>query len=261
MKAFAGFGCISHLWGEDLEKKKNIAIILSGGTGARLGGDIPKQYIEVRGKTIISYVLEVVMANKHIEAVQIVADEKYRRIIEKDTKKYQKFVAFSAPGVTRQMSVYNALKDISYYADEDAKVLIHDAARPCVTDATINACFDALKTFDGAMPVLPMKDTVYESKNGQIITGLLARENIFAGQAPESYAFEAYYEANKRLLPDKILEINGSSEPAVMAGMKIALIDGDENNFKITTMSDLEKFKALQEKAYSEKVKKIRNYK
>lgn len=244
-----------------MDKKKNIAIILSGGRGTRLGGDIPKQYIEVRGKTIISYVLEVVMTNSHVEAVQIVADEKYRRIIEKDTKKFGKFVAFSEPGVTRQMSIYNALKDISYYADEDAKVLIHDAARPCVEDSTINECFEALKNNDGAMPVLPMKDTVYESKNGQFITGLLARENIYAGQAPESYDFKKYYEANKKLLPDRIMEINGSSEPAVMAGMKVALIKGDENNFKITTMSDLEKFKLAVDKAYNEKVKKLRNFK
>jgi len=244
-----------------LDKKKNIAIILSGGKGTRLGGDIPKQYIEVRGKSIISYALDAVMNNEYVEAVQIVADEKYRRLIEKDTHKYKKFVAFSEPGVTRQMSVYNALKDISYYAAEDAKVLIHDAARPCVTEKTINDCFAALKNYDGAMPVLPMKDTVYESKNGKVITSLLVRENIFAGQAPETYDFHKYYEANKKLLPDRILEIRGSSEPAVMAGMKIALIDGDENNFKITTMSDLEKFRDYVEKAYTEKVKRIRNFK
>ncbi len=244
-----------------MENKKNIAIILSGGTGTRLGGDIPKQYIEVRGKSIISYALASVMENKYVEAVQIVADEKYRKIIEKDARKYDKFVAFSEPGVTRQMSIYNALKDISYYASEDAKVLIHDAARPCVTDKTIRDCFEALENYDGAMPVLPMKDTVYESKNGKVITGLLVRENIFAGQAPESYSFKAYYEANKKLMPDKILEIKGSSEPAVMAGMKVALLEGDENNFKITTMSDLEKFKDIVEKAYSEKVKKLRNFK
>ena len=69
------------------------------------------------------------------------------------------------------------------------------------------------------------------------------RSRIFAGQAPELFDIEKYYAANVRLLPDKIMSINGSTEPAVMAGMDIAMVTGDENNFKITTMADLERFK------------------
>ena len=92
------------------------------------------------------------------------------------------------------------------------------------------------------LPVLPMKDTVYLSSDGERVTALLNRNEIFAGQAPELFRFDKYYEANKRLLPNEILRINGSTEPAIMAGMNIAMIPGDENNFKITTQADLERF-------------------
>ena len=71
-------------------------------------------------------------------------------------------------------------------------------------------------------------------------------EQIFAGQAPEAFRFGKYLRANEALLPDKIFTINGSSEPAVMAGMRIALIEGEESNFKITTKADLERFCEIQ---------------
>ena len=89
--------------------------------------------------------------------------------------------------------------------------------------------------------MLPMKDTVYLSDDGKIISSLIDRSTVFAGQAPELFRLEAYYEANIRLFPDAIYKINGASEPAVMAGMKITMIPGDERNCKITTTEDLER--------------------
>ena len=87
-----------------------------------------------------------------------------------------------------------------------------------------------------------MKDTVYYSRDGYTVGKLLDRKTIYAGQAPEVFLLGKYYEANRRLLPDRILRINGSTEPAIMARMDIAMIPGDEGNFKITTRADLERF-------------------
>ena len=122
-------------------------------------------------------------------------------------------------------------------------VLIHDAARPLLSAEQIVDCLDAAREHDGVIPVLMMKDTVYSSEDGLTITSLLNRSQIYAGQAPEVFRLGVYYEANKRLLPDAILRINGSTEPAVMAGLDIAMIPGDEGNFKITTRTDLERFR------------------
>ena len=122
-------------------------------------------------------------------------------------------------------------------------MLIHDAARPLLSEKLIADCFDALSGHDGVIPVLPVRDTVYYSKDGKSIASLLERSRIFAGQAPEVFRLGEYYEANVGLLPDEILKINGSTEPAVMAGMDIAMILGDEDNFKITTKTDLERFR------------------
>lgn len=221
----------------------NIALILSGGTGLRLGTDIPKQYLEVNGKTVISYCLEVFENCPDISAVQIVAQEEWQELIKKSN--LTKCKGFSAPGENRQLSILNGLKDIRQYAEKDDIVIIHDAARPLVSRQLIENVIEAAKVHDGAIPVLPMKDTVYFSEDGRKITSLLERKSVVAGQAPEAFKLEAYYEANRKLLPDKILEINGSTEPAILAGLDIAMIHGDESNFKITTRDDLLRFEEM----------------
>lgn len=230
----------------------NIALILSGGTGARLGTDIPKQYIKINGRMIISYCLETFCKCGAIDAIWVVAHEDWRVAINEEVKrivnadgvkaKVDKIKGFSQPGETRQLSIYNGLKDIAEFADEEDIVIIHDAARPLVTVETIEELVLQASIHDGAIPVLPMKDTVYFSEDGQRITNLLERKCVYAGQTPESFKFDKYYEANKKLLPQEIYKINGSTEPAILAGLDIAMIAGDENNFKITTKQDLERF-------------------
>lgn len=232
----------------------NIALILSGGTGTRMGTDIPKQYIEVYGKPLISYCIECISKHPMIDAIQIVAEEEWRELISeiieqlaktKDTEISSKFKGFSKPGANRQLSIYNGLEAIKTYADDNDYVFIHDAARPMLSAKQITDCLNAADGHDGVLPVLPMKDTVYSSTDGKTITSLLNRKEIYAGQAPEVFQLGKYHEANRKLLPDEILRINGSTEPAILAGMDIAMIPGNENNFKITTRSDLDRFEQI----------------
>lgn len=224
----------------------NTALILAGGTGSRFGGDIPKQYLEVKGKPIIAYCLCTFEAHSRIDAIQVVAEEEWRPLIREWAG--GKLRGFSRPGRNRQLSVLNGLADILGYAAETDTVLIHDAARPLVSRELITECLDGCLEHEGIMPALPVKDTVYYGADGRI-ESLLERSKVIAGQAPEAFRLGLYYEANRRLLPDKILAVNGSAEPAVMAGMDVRYISGDERNLKITTMADLERFRQILETA------------
>ena len=223
----------------------NIALILSGGTGTRLGADIPKQYIEVNGRPVISYCMERLAGHPGIDAVQIVAAGQWQETVLACAEKYcgRTFRGFSLPGENRQLSVYHGLTDILRYASGEDVVMVHDAARPLLSARMITDSLSALEGHDGVLPVLAMKDTVYQSTDGKKISALLDRGSIFAGQAPETFRLGKYYEAVGSLLPDRIRSVNGSSEPAVVAGMDIVMIPGDEGNFKITTAADLERFR------------------
>lgn len=243
----------------------NIALILSGGTGTRMGGDIPKQYIEAAGRPIFSYCMETIFGHNKIDGVQIVADVRWQEEIRSRMEELigndmwsSRFRGFSLPGQNRQMSVFHGLEDIRRYGDYEDYVLVCDAARPTLSSRQITECLEGAVGHDGAMPVLPMKDTVYYSHGGQRVERLLERSAIYRGQAPEAFLLGKYYEANRRLLPDKILEINGSTEPAVMAEMDIAMIPGDESNFKITTRADLEHFQSLVQTLWMREERKDR---
>lgn len=231
----------------------NYAIILSGGVGTRLGLDIPKQYYEVNNRPIIREVIEVLEQSDVVDGIVIVAAPEWQGYVREQISVAKKFVGFALPGENRQLSIYNGLcliRDVLSFGrnpeaqeeGNDVIVLIQDAARPNTSHSLIKKCFDLDEDVDGAMPVLPMKDTVYLSKDGFSVSSLLDRKEVFAGQAPESFRFGKYLVANQALLPDAILKINGSTEPAIMAGMKIQMIDGDEKNYKITTESDLKRF-------------------
>jgi len=221
----------------------NIAIVLSGGRGSRLGSDIPKQYMEVGGRMIISYCLLSLFEHKKIDGVIIVAEREYEVSILDSIPDLNKFIGFAEPGENRQMSIYNALVKLKEKVSDRDVVVIHDAARPNLSTKMISSLIDDIEGYDGVLPVLPMKDTVYYSDNGESISSLMDRSKVYAGQAPEAFIYGKYVEANEVLLPDRILDIKGSTEPAIKHGMNIKMIPGDENNYKITTKADLEKFR------------------
>ena len=322
---------------------KCIAIILSGGTGSRMNMDIPKQYVQVGGRMIITESIITFAGSGLIDGIQIVADKQWQDNILKeyaenvksissgapdkdaDTEHSDevipyKFTGFSAPGANRQLSILNALRDIRQNMDYDDIVIIHDAARTLVTVGMITAYIEAIYDkppkspaysldkppkspadsldkpskssagsldkpskspvdsldsatkpsasagsldnmeisgmhnhseesdrirHDGVMPVIPMKDTVYYSDNGSSVSRLLDRDRMFAGQAPEVFRYWRYLDACEKLMPDRIMDIRGSTEPAIMAGLDVVMVPGDEKNFKITTIEDMERYREI----------------
>lgn len=228
----------------------NAALVLAGGKGRRVGEKIPKQFIEINKKPVMAYCIDTLSAHPGIDSIWIAADAAWHDYILHHIST-DKFCGFSNPGENRQLSIMYGLEAVREYVDDSDYMFIHDAARPMLSAKLISECLEAAMGHDGVLPVLPMKDTVYYSADGNKVSALLNRNEIYAGQAPEIFRFGAYYEANRRLLPDKILAVSGSTEPAVLAGMDIVMIHGDENNFKITTRTDLERFqKMLGEKEY-----------
>ncbi len=238
----------------------NYGILLSGGTGVRIDSEVPKQYVRAGGHMMVTYALKPLLESEKVDAVYVVADYKWREYIVDDAGQAgidtEKIKGFAVPGINRQSSILIGMQkiisdmggslDIGAVSGRDS-VLIHDAARPFLQTSFLDSCYEALAGHDGVMPVLPVKDTMYISEDGKAPSELLERRKIFAGQAPELFLLKAYYKANMALMPDKIYNVNGSSEPAVMAGMDIVMIPGDENNFKVTTDADLVRYKQTGE--------------
>lgn len=225
-----------------------IAILLSGGTGTRMGLSVPKQYIEVAGKPIIEYCLRTLLSHSRIDKVIIGVADIWLDYVKDSVARInsETIVYYSKPGETRQGSVINALKvakeNGASYSDI---VLIHDAARPLLSAQLITDCLKACDDADAVLPVIPVKDTTYLSHDGKNIDSLLERKTLWNGQAPEAFRFGSYYDANIRLTEEEINKITGSTEVSYRAGLKCVLIPGDTNNFKITTPEDLSNFESI----------------
>ena len=214
-----------------------------------MGRDIPKQYIKVCGTTLFEYTLNSVLKWDGMDSLQVVADPAYHKelgsVIGKFISDEISFLGFSSPGENRQGSIINALSDLAPRLQSDSVIMIHDAVRPLVSKELLDECDRKMKSADGVMPYLPMKDTVYVSRGSGkdlLIDRNIDRDTLVAGQTPEFYIFEKYKKCCDALSKSDVMMIHGSTEPAVMGGLRIALVPGDEGNFKITTQNDLERF-------------------
>lgn len=228
----------------------NYAVILSGGIGTRMRMDgFPKQYIEVNHKPILVYTLEIFEKSLEIDQIVIVAADKWKEKILEWASLYQihKLFKIVLPGETRQESILNGLEACMETSKGFSdRVIIHDAVRPLVSNNLISACLSALNEYEGCMPVLPVNDTIYQSENGNIISNLLDRNTLFAGQAPEAFRLRTYIEINRNATKEELENTKGTSEIAYKHGLRIGLIPGEDMNFKLTTPADLERFRVIK---------------
>lgn len=225
----------------------NTAVILAGGIGSRMKTNIPKQFLLVNEKPVILYCLEAFQNHSGIDNILIVADEKWKAFVNEFVEKYNitKVIGYTEGGCTRQNSIYNALKWIDKNGLATDIVIIHDAARPIVSDEIISSCIKEVKEHDGAMPAIPVEDTIYQSMDDKKISNLLKRSELYAGQTPESFKFQKYYDIHNKCSNEEIMQTKGSSEIAYKHGMDIAMIPGDKKYFKITTMEDFKNFEGV----------------
>ncbi len=229
----------------------NFALILSGGVGSRMRSDgFPKQYIEVKDKPILLYTLEKFQTCTAIDKIVIVADPTWQTQITAwmELSGISKFSGFASPGESRQESIFSGLSScMTLSRGEDDGVIIHDGVRPLVSHGLICACLEALTDYDGSMPVLPVTDTTYVSQDGKHISGLLDRSTLFSGQAPEAFRLRPYYRINKEATKQELAETRGTTEIAYRHNFNIRLIPGEYGNFKLTTPTDLDRFRAILE--------------
>lgn len=209
------------------------AIVVAAGKGLRVGGDIPKQFRMLRGKPIIRWSIEALAlagADVIVTVVSPEAEEGARAALEG-----LEGLRFVHGGATRQESVRAGLEALA--GDGPERVLIHDAARPDLPRAVIAGLLAALDEHPGAIPVLPVVDSLAVAGDGGVMTGKAQRESLRRVQTPQAFRFPAILSAHRAWpgAPDA-----GDDAQVLMAsGRSVALVDGDERLKKITFAEDL----------------------
>ncbi|WP_373085575.1 bifunctional 2-C-methyl-D-erythritol 4-phosphate cytidylyltransferase/2-C-methyl-D-erythritol 2,4-cyclodiphosphate synthase [Sneathiella sp.] len=213
---------------------KVIALIVAAGRGQRTGLDLPKQYIEIAGKTVLRRSVEAFARHPGIDEVCVV-------INAEDEERYQKALGelavrpWVAGGAERQASVANGLESLTETPPNF--VLIHDAARPFVTQALITDCLEALHRAEAVLPAVRSTDTL-KICEGNVITGGIDRDTVVAAQTPQCFAFAPILAAHRAFAGSGATDDIALAE---MAGLTVAMVAGDVENFKITTAADIDK--------------------
>lgn len=231
----------------------NHVIILAGGVGSRMKMNIPKQYYEVKGIPIILYSFRKFAANPLIDSIVFVIADEWKSYVEERLiqEEFDLKIVFAKAGKSRQHSVINGLMALKSYAEDGDIVFVHDSVRPLFPQQIVIDGINACKDYDGAIPVISVKDATYQSHDGVSLSTVLPRHELFSGQSPECFVFGKFLMAHSLFTDDQISTIRGCSELAHRAGLSVKLIEGTERNFKITTIEDLQAFSLIIESSGS----------
>ncbi|MDI6786653.1 MAG: 2-C-methyl-D-erythritol 4-phosphate cytidylyltransferase [bacterium] len=217
---------------------KVTAIIVAAGLGKRMGENIPKQYLDINGKPLIYYTLhKIAFCSKINDIILVVAEDKIHYCLKEIIEKYRipKIKEIIAGGEKRQDSVYHGLKKV----DLDTEiVLIHDGVRPLVDSHLLEKII--LKTIEKDATVIgkPISDTIVRRDDLNYIKKILNRKNVYALETPQCFKYGLIMQAYQKAYQENYYETDDTSL-VVRMGRKVAIIESDKINIKVTHPKDL----------------------
>ncbi|MGH6988300.1 MAG: bifunctional 2-C-methyl-D-erythritol 4-phosphate cytidylyltransferase/2-C-methyl-D-erythritol 2,4-cyclodiphosphate synthase [Stellaceae bacterium] len=210
-----------------------IALVVAAGRGARFGGETPKQYLRLGAKPVLRHSLEVFARHPKIDRVRVVYNPDDRDLYDEAVAGLD-LLPPVAGGSARQDSVRLGLESLEEFAPDN--VLIHDAARPFLRTSMIDDVIAFLADWPGAIPTVPVRDTVKRASSLKMVRETLDRTLLFRAQTPQGFRYRDILAAHRDA---EGLDLPDDAAAAERAGMRVRLIEGFEENLKVTTMADL----------------------
>ena len=210
------------------------AVIVAAGRGTRAGGGMPKQWRPLAGSTVVAHTLRAFADHADISELVLVV---HPDDLAGNFWPSVPTLAVVAGGATRCLSVLAGLQRLKNTVEA---VLIHDAARPCVTKETIDDVIFALATAPAAAPALPVVDALWTGENGRV-TGTASREGLYRAQTPQGFHLPAILSAYGKSTDTAADDV----EIARRAGLDVIIVPGDEDNLKITMPADFERAETI----------------
>lgn len=220
----------------------NIAVILAGGVGSRLGYSTPKQFLKVAGKTVIEHTVDVFDNNELIDEIAIVihpqyVDEMENIVVRNQWKKVKRILK---GGDERYMSTLSAIK--AYEGQEGSNMIFHDAVRPLVSNRIIRDVVKALEEYDAVDVAVPATDTIIEVDEASgFIDKIPKRKLLRRGQTPQAFKYEVVAKAYEKALKDPAFVSTDDCGTVVkyLPEVRIRVVEGEESNMKLTYKEDL----------------------
>ena len=223
------------------------ALIVAGGTGSRMGADVPKQYLDLGGRAVIRHAVEAFLNHPRVDLVQVVIGEGHGEMFARAVHGLKMPMPVFG-GKTRQLSVLAGLEALARREmGAPDIVLIHDAARPFVSAELIGRLLDGLGMHEGVIPTLPVVDTIKRVNDEGIIVETPPRQALRAAQTPQTFYLAPILAAHRQALEAGRTELTDDAAVAEQAGFEVAVVEGDAANRKITSAEDLAWARAIVE--------------
>ena len=226
---------------------KNYVILLAGGVGKRMGTDIPKQFLEVDGKPIIVYSIENFQRNPQIEKIVVVCVKDW---IDKTWELIRKYSLTKVEwiiegGNTGHDSIRNGVFELEKHFEPTDLVLIHDAIRPMVSAEIISDNIRVAKQHGNAITVIPCAEAMMQTEDGLVSVGSYPRDRLKRTQTPQAFRIGDICDLHRRALEAGITNSVASCTLKIEMGEQVYFSAGSEKNIKLTTVEDIDIFKAL----------------
>ena len=225
----------------------NIALIIAGGIGSRMGQEIPKQFLTVYEKPVIIYTLEAFQNHKAIDSIAIVCIKGWETVLDSYAKQFNitKLKYIIPGGDCGQASIRNGVFELEKHFSEDDIVLIHDAIRPLVSEQIITDCIETTKKFGNAITSIPCAEAMLETENGETSNKVISRDLLKRTQTPQGFILNEICQLHKEALEKGITNSIASCTLMIELGKEVHFTKGSEKNLKLTTLDDIDIFKAI----------------
>ena len=219
--------------------KSVAAVIVAAGRGSRAGETAgPKQYRQLGGTAVLRRTLDVFLHASEVDRVVVCIHPDDAGLYEDCTPKNDKLLPPVFGGATRQLSVLAGLEALAEFNTDH--VLIHDAARPFVSEQTIRNVLTALENDAAALPGIPIADTLKQSDDLGLVDETVSRENLYAAQTPQGFHFSVIMDAHRKANAANRDDFTDDAALAEWAGISVRLVEGNAANTKLTTNENFE---------------------
>lgn len=225
----------------------NIALLTAGGSGTRMGMDIPKQFLTINDKPIIVYTMEAFENHPAIDKIIIACKEGWENILQSYAKQFNitKLASVVRGGNNGQESIKNMLDEVKRIGNNDDIVIVHDGNRPMVSADIISNSISVCQQKGCAISAIPCNEALLYTSDKIESEKQISRDLLVRTQTPQSFYFKDLYEMHLEAKEKGIENSVASCTLAIELGRKVYFSLGSEKNIKITVLDDLDIFKAL----------------
>lgn len=224
-----------------------IALLIAGGVGARMGQDIPKQFLHIQDKPVIVYTMERFQNNPLIDGIVVVTLPNWIAFVEAYAKQFgiTKLKSVVAGGETGHDSIHNGVIEIARQFPQDTAVMIHDAIRPMIDNDVIADNLSVYREKGNATTVIPCVEVIFKSDVPTESNEVLDRSKVWRTQTPQTFRLDRLLWAHGEVVKRKLSSPVATCHLFSMLGETVYFSKGSEKNIKLTTMDDIDIFKSL----------------